>query len=358
MPNMGGPIATAGDLVFVGAAIDSYLRAFDIETGRELWKYKLPAGGQATPMTYRGGADQRQYVVISAGGHGPLGHAARGLRHGVRAAAKAARALTFCERGSMAVYSSSRCCIQAAFIVHVIKTGRNQLWIWVLIIPGLALAGMLAYVVVEILPELFRSRSAQRTARGFRKALDPTRELRRYENEARVAGNVASRQRYAEELVRHERYDDAIAQYRQALSGLYEHDPNLMLGLAQAQFGKGDASAARGTLDELIRLQPRLPLPRRTPAVCARARGRGQHAEGAGGIPARSPALSRARKPRCATRSCCRRRAARRGTEGRARAAAAGAHRARSLPARAARVAGGGRTAGVAPQHQERGEQP
>jgi quinoprotein glucose dehydrogenase len=73
MPNMGGPIATAGDLVFVAAALDGYLRAFDIETGRELWKYHLPAGGQATPMTYRAGADQRQYLVISAGGHGPLG---------------------------------------------------------------------------------------------------------------------------------------------------------------------------------------------------------------------------------------------------------------------------------------------
>jgi quinoprotein glucose dehydrogenase len=73
MPNMGGPTATAGDLVFVSAATDSYLRAFDIETGRELWKYKLPAGGQATPMTYRAGPNQRQYVVISAGGHGALG---------------------------------------------------------------------------------------------------------------------------------------------------------------------------------------------------------------------------------------------------------------------------------------------
>jgi quinoprotein glucose dehydrogenase len=73
MPNMGGPIATAGDLVFVGAAMDSYLRAFDIETGKELWKYKLPAGGQATPMTYRAGNSHRQYLVISAGGHGPLG---------------------------------------------------------------------------------------------------------------------------------------------------------------------------------------------------------------------------------------------------------------------------------------------
>lgn len=72
-PNMGGPIATAGDLVFVGAAMDSYLRAFDLETGRELWKYRLPAGGQATPMTYRAGRNQRQYLVISAGGHGGLG---------------------------------------------------------------------------------------------------------------------------------------------------------------------------------------------------------------------------------------------------------------------------------------------
>jgi hypothetical protein len=146
--------------------------------------------------------------------------------------------------------------LQAAFIVHVIKTGRNQLWIWVLIIPAIALPGIVAYIAIEIIPGLLRSRAARRTARGFRKAVDPGRELRRYENEARVAGNVASRQRYAEELARHERYDEAIAQYRQALTGLYEHDPNLMLGLAQAQFGKGDASGARATLDELIRLNP------------------------------------------------------------------------------------------------------
>jgi hypothetical protein len=146
--------------------------------------------------------------------------------------------------------------IQAAFIVHVIKTGRNQLWIWVLIFPGIALPGILAYIAIEIIPGLLRSRAAQRTARGLRKAVDPGRELRRYENEARVGGNVASRQRYAQELARHERYDEAIAQYRQALTGLYEHDPNLMLGLAQAQFGKGDAGGARATLDELIRLNP------------------------------------------------------------------------------------------------------
>jgi quinoprotein glucose dehydrogenase len=69
MVNLGGAITTAGGLTFIGAAIDGYLRAFDTETGRELWKYKLPAGGKATPMTYLG-ADGRQYVVISAGGDG------------------------------------------------------------------------------------------------------------------------------------------------------------------------------------------------------------------------------------------------------------------------------------------------
>ena len=144
--------------------------------------------------------------------------------------------------------------VQVALIIHVVKTGRNQIWIWVLAL--LSLPGAIAYIAVEILPELFRSRTAQRTARGLRRAMDPGADLRRYESEARVASNVASRQRYAEELVRHERYDEAIAQYREALTGLYEHDPNLMQGLAQAQFGKGDAAAARATLDELIQRNP------------------------------------------------------------------------------------------------------
>ncbi len=67
--NLGGPITTASGLVFIGAAMDRYVRAFDIRNGRELWKFALPAGGKATPMTYLG-ADGRQYLVIAAGGDG------------------------------------------------------------------------------------------------------------------------------------------------------------------------------------------------------------------------------------------------------------------------------------------------
>ena len=70
-PNFGGPIVTESGLIFIGAAMDDYLRAFDVETGAELWKGKLPGSGQATPMTYE--LDGRQYVVIYAGGHGVAG---------------------------------------------------------------------------------------------------------------------------------------------------------------------------------------------------------------------------------------------------------------------------------------------
>jgi quinoprotein glucose dehydrogenase len=69
--NLGGPMATAGGLVFTAAAMDNFIRAFDSESGKELWSYELPAGGQAIPMSYifKG----KQYVVIAAGGHGKLG---------------------------------------------------------------------------------------------------------------------------------------------------------------------------------------------------------------------------------------------------------------------------------------------
>jgi quinoprotein glucose dehydrogenase len=70
-PNLGGPISTDSGLVFIGAAMDNYLRAFDAKSGAELWRGRLPAGGQATPMTYMWKG--KQYVVIAAGGQDDLG---------------------------------------------------------------------------------------------------------------------------------------------------------------------------------------------------------------------------------------------------------------------------------------------
>ena len=68
---LGGPMATAGGLVFTAATMDNFLRAFDSDSGQEVWTFELPAGGQATPMTYT--LNGKQYLVIAAGGHGKLG---------------------------------------------------------------------------------------------------------------------------------------------------------------------------------------------------------------------------------------------------------------------------------------------
>ncbi|QIO44366.1 glucose/quinate/shikimate family membrane-bound PQQ-dependent dehydrogenase [Rhizobium leguminosarum bv. trifolii] len=72
VPGIGGPMLTKGGVAFLGAAIDDYLRAYDVTNGRELWQARLPAGGQATPMTYTAD-DNKQYVVMVAGGHGSVG---------------------------------------------------------------------------------------------------------------------------------------------------------------------------------------------------------------------------------------------------------------------------------------------
>ncbi len=71
MPMLGGPISTAGNVLFIGATADNYLRAYNMTNGEKLWEGRLPAGGQATPMTYE--VNGKQYVVISAGGHGSFG---------------------------------------------------------------------------------------------------------------------------------------------------------------------------------------------------------------------------------------------------------------------------------------------
>lgn len=72
VPGIGGPIVTAGGVAFLSGTLDYYVRGYDLQTGKELWRARLPAGGQATPASYLG-ADGRQYLVVVAGGHGSTG---------------------------------------------------------------------------------------------------------------------------------------------------------------------------------------------------------------------------------------------------------------------------------------------
>jgi quinoprotein glucose dehydrogenase len=73
VPGIGGPIMTKGGLAFLSGTLDYFLRAYDVTDGKQVWESRLPAGGQATPMTYWSNASGRQFIVAVAGGHGSLG---------------------------------------------------------------------------------------------------------------------------------------------------------------------------------------------------------------------------------------------------------------------------------------------
>ncbi|MEP6884516.1 MAG: tetratricopeptide repeat protein [Gammaproteobacteria bacterium] len=129
-----------------------------------------------------------------------------------------------------------------------------MLWIWAIAL--LPLVGSLAYVAVEVLPVLMGGRAARRAQSGVRRMLDPDRELRRASAEVEISGNVDARRRLAEELHGRGQFDAAIEASQGGLRGIFEHDPTLLLGLARAQFGKQDFTAARATLERLTLQNP------------------------------------------------------------------------------------------------------
>ncbi len=139
-------------------------------------------------------------------------------------------------------------------IVHCIRTGRNRLWMFLML--SMPIIGALVYLCVEVLPDLGRSRGARRAMRGLRGTLDPEGDLRRLENEVKMSGTAHAKQRYAEELLRLGRAGEAASIYQTCLTGVFAEDPKLLLGFARARFEAGDAAGARQTLDDLIQKNP------------------------------------------------------------------------------------------------------
>jgi hypothetical protein len=144
--------------------------------------------------------------------------------------------------------------VSVPLIIHCIRTQRSFIWVFVML--SLPLIGSAAYFFVEIFPEMRSSRTSQRALRGLRSTLDPEGSLRRAENAMKVSGTVASRQQYADELVRLGRAAEAVPIYQNCLTGLFADDPKLLLGYAQARFAAGDPAGARHTLDDLIAKNP------------------------------------------------------------------------------------------------------
>lgn len=143
--------------------------------------------------------------------------------------------------------------VQIALIVHVLKTGRAYYWIFIIFLPGI---GPLVYFIVELLPELLESRRGRSAVRGIKKTLDPGADLRQRQKEHKLSGSVDATRRLAGELLESGEAEKAIEHFEAALTGLYEHDPDLLLGLATAQFGNEQFDLTRQTLDRLIEHNP------------------------------------------------------------------------------------------------------
>jgi len=144
--------------------------------------------------------------------------------------------------------------IQIALIVHVFRTGRPMYWAFIIFF--LPMVGSIAYAIVELLPEWSGSIRGQRAMRSVRKTLNPGAELKRRELHLGMSGSVDAARHFARELTESGRSAEAIEHYENALSGLYEHDPDLLLGLAEAQFGDERYEDAQETLERLNEHNP------------------------------------------------------------------------------------------------------
>lgn len=144
--------------------------------------------------------------------------------------------------------------LQIACCVHVVRTGRPLYWVFILLL--FSFVAVLVYFIAEILPDLRHNPSARRTVRSVRNRIDPDRDRRDAARLLKAADTPENRRRLAEESLRSGDHAHAVELYEQALKGLYATDPDLMLGLAKAQFGLGEPAKARATLDALIAANP------------------------------------------------------------------------------------------------------
>jgi hypothetical protein len=143
---------------------------------------------------------------------------------------------------------------QVLCAVHAGRTGRP--YYWIMLILFVPMVGMITYFLVEILPELSRSRTARIAASGVVRILDPERGYREAYRQVQIAGTIENKAILAEQCLRSGRADEAADLYRELMTGLHATDPDLMLGLARASFEKQDYVQAQITLEKLRATNP------------------------------------------------------------------------------------------------------
>lgn len=144
--------------------------------------------------------------------------------------------------------------LEIACIVHIMRTGRERFWVYIVLF--LPLAGMIAYLAAEVLPNLLRTRTANRLNRKAVSVLDPTRNLRARQADLERADTVENRRLLAEEHVARGDFTAAANLYETSLVGVHHDDTALLMGLSRARLGMHDHAGAIATLDRLRDAHP------------------------------------------------------------------------------------------------------
>jgi hypothetical protein len=138
--------------------------------------------------------------------------------------------------------------------IHAGRTGRPQFWIYLLIfLPGL---GSFAYLLFELIPEWLGTRQGQKAQKTVSRLIDPEKAYKILHDAVETSPTVETMSRLAEECISLSRFDEAADLYDACLQGVHAADPQLLLGLARAQFGLGRFDETKAALDRLRSANP------------------------------------------------------------------------------------------------------
>ena len=144
--------------------------------------------------------------------------------------------------------------LQIACAVHVVRTGRQYYWIWIIL--ATSYLGVVIYVIAEVLPDLRNDPRSRKAARSVLHTFDPERQRRHIRQKLEMADTVENRRALAEECMRLGDYANAVVLYQSILKGVFATDAGFLLGLARAQANSSDFTGARATLDTLFAANP------------------------------------------------------------------------------------------------------
>lgn len=139
--------------------------------------------------------------------------------------------------------------VQILLVIHILKTGRNTFWIYLVIFAPMI--GSVAYIIVELLPEFIGTRTGRKVTTGMDNVLNPNRKLKQAAQNYEIADTVENARRLALECLDKGRFDEARDLFQKSLKGIYADDPNLMLGLARSYYGLEQYPQVKQTLDDL-----------------------------------------------------------------------------------------------------------